>query len=104
MQGRTLPSRPFPYTTLFRSDCSTGGSVNKVVTLNADGSVPASATVGPLAAGSSSFQAAYSGDANYAGSAGPCQPVSVTQPGTSTAATVTDASTSAPWDGTETAG
>jgi peptidoglycan/xylan/chitin deacetylase (PgdA/CDA1 family) len=77
MQGGIFPTGTVTYTYFTSKDCSAGGSVNKVVTLNADGSVPASATVGPLAAGSYSFQAAYSGDANYAGSTGPCEPFTV---------------------------
>ena len=43
----------------------------------ATGSVPNSATVGPLTAGSFSFQAAYSGDSNYLGSTSPCEPLNV---------------------------
>ena len=59
---------------------------------------------GPLAAGSYSFQATYSGDSNYAGSTGACEPFTVFQ-GTSTTGTVVfDAGTNAPWAGTETTG
>src|SRR5262249_15789522 len=74
------------------------------VTLTASGAVPNSTTVGPLAAGSYSFQATYSGDANYAGSTGPCEPFSLGIPSTQTATTVFDAGTNAPWAGTESTG
>lgn len=63
-----------------------------------------SSNEGPLAAGSYSFQATYSGDTNYAGSTGACEPFTVFQ-GTSTTGTVVfDAGTKAPWSGTETTG
>ena len=39
-----------------------------------------SSSEGPLAAGSYSFQATYSGDANYVGSTGGCEPLTVTSP------------------------
>jgi hypothetical protein len=39
--------------------------------------VPNSSTESNLAAGSYSFQAAYSGDGNYSGSTGPCEPFTV---------------------------
>jgi hypothetical protein len=47
------------------------------VTLNADGTVPNSNTQGPLAAGSYSFRAHYSGDSNYTGSTSGCEPFAV---------------------------
>jgi hypothetical protein len=47
------------------------------VTLTATGAVPNSTKEGPLAAGSYSFQAKYSGDGNYAASASSCTPFSV---------------------------
>jgi hypothetical protein len=69
--------------------------------LTAAGAVPNSSTEHTLAAGSYSFQATYSGDKNYSGSTGPCEPFTV-KGGTSTTKTVVfDAATNAPWAGTE---
>jgi uncharacterized repeat protein (TIGR01451 family) len=74
------------------------------VTLKPDGSVPNSNTVGPLAAGNYGFRATYSGDANYTGSTGTCEPFSLGLTSTSTTTTVFDATTNAPWSSTETTG
>ncbi len=69
------------------------------------GAVPNSATDGPpLAAGSYSFQAVYSGDSNYSGSTSSCEPFKVNKGSSHTATVVDDASTGAPWAGTETTG
>lgn len=56
---------------------------------------------GPLGAGSYSFQAAYSGDGNYASSTGACEPLTVNQGSSQTATTVVDAATNQAWTGTE---
>jgi len=74
------------------------------VTLDGAGNVPNSSTESTLAAGSYSFQATYSGDANYSGSTSPCEPFAVGSGTSSTATTVFDAATNAAWDGTETTG
>ena len=57
----------------------TGPHIDQVVTLNPDGSVPASALHGPLAAGAYSFVAVYSGDSNYLGSTSAVEPLTVQQ-------------------------
>jgi hypothetical protein len=57
----------------------TGPHTDEVVTVNPDGSVPDSALHGPLAAGSYSFIAVYSGDSNYLGSISPVEPLKVQQ-------------------------
>src|SRR5262249_49427269 len=57
-------------------DC-TGAYTSETVNLNPDGSVPNSALHGPLAAGSYSFMAIYTGDTNYAGSTSECEPLTV---------------------------
>jgi methyl coenzyme M reductase subunit D len=62
---------------LFTTIDGTGPHTDEVVTLNPDGTVPASALHGPLAAGSYSFIAVYSGDSNYAGSTSAVEPLSV---------------------------
>jgi hypothetical protein len=54
-------------------------STTQTVTLS-DGTVPDSATQGPLAAGSYSFIAIYSGDSNYARSMSPVEPLIVVPP------------------------
>ena len=79
----TVPTSPFTaagtvtYTYFTNNICSGTGTTQGTVTLMATGSVPNSATVGPLTAGSFSFQAAYSGDSNYLGSTSPCEPLNV---------------------------
>ncbi len=65
----------------------TGPSTNEVVNVNPNGTVPDSALHGPLAAGSFSFVAVYSGDSNYAGSTSPVEPL-VVQQGTTSSSTV----------------
>ena len=65
----------------------TGTHTDEVVALNPDGTVPASALHGTLAAGADSFIAVYSGDSNYAGSTSAVEPLLITR-GTSTSATV----------------
>jgi hypothetical protein len=73
------------------------------VTLNADGSVPQSATLGPLAGAVYGIEASYSGDSTYQASSG-CFPVGVLPTTSTTASVVTDASTNQPWNNQETTG
>ena len=64
-----------------------------------------STTEGPLAAGSYSFEAVYSGDANYATSTSSCESFAVLGGGTaSVSTTVDDAGSNSPWSGTEKTG
>ena len=63
-----------------------------------------STTEGPLAAGSYSFQAMYSGDSNYASSTSSCEPFTVAATSSSTNTVVDDATTKNPWSGNEVAG
>jgi len=81
-----------------------GNTWSQTVTLNSDGTVPNSQATGALAAGSYSFEATYSGDSNYQGSTGACEPFSVAAGTSNTTTTVFDASTNAAWAGTETTG
>jgi hypothetical protein len=74
------------------------------VTLTATGTVPNSMSTGPLAAGSYSFRAVYSGDANHARADSECEPFAVNQGASSTGTTVFDASTNRAVVGTEKAG
>jgi uncharacterized repeat protein (TIGR01451 family) len=59
------------------------------VTLSS-GNVPDSAETSALHAGDYSYQAVYSGDGNYTGSTGACEPFSIAQAGSSTATVVKD--------------
>ena len=71
----------------------------------AGGTVPNSASQGPLAAGSYSFEATYNGDVIFYGPAsGSCDPIVVGPTGSTTSTTVHDASTNGPWSGTEVTG
>jgi len=93
------------YTFFTNGVCSGTGSSAGTVTLTVAGAVPDSNREGPpLAAGSYSFNATYSGDSNYLGSTSPCEPFSVAKGSSSIATVVFDPSTSAPWSGAETAG
>jgi large repetitive protein len=77
------------YTFFSNGDCGvsedTGGTPAGTVTLTDTGAVPNSNTETALAPGSYSFQATYSGDKNYAGSTGACEPFTVLVPPTVTA-------------------
>ena len=93
------------YTLFANNACTEPTTIaSETVILNPDGTVPNSLVVGPLAAGSYSFQAVYSGDANYTGSTGSCEPFAVARRGQGTATVVFDAATGAAWGGTKTTG
>ncbi len=83
----------------------------QTVTINPDGSVPASSIAGPLQAGTYEYQTFYSGDSNHrSSSTSECAgqftvlPTPPTNPHTSTQTVVYDASTKAAWSGQEVAG
>ena len=98
------PTGTVTYTFFTNGGCTGSGSPAGTVTLHGDGTLPNSAIQGPLAAGSYSSQAVYSGDANYAGSTSTCEPFSLGRLATNTATTVFDAATNTAWAGTETDG
>ena len=76
------------YTFFSNGTCDGTGTAAGTVDLSGTGAVSNSNTEGPpLAAGSYSFQATYSGDLNYGGSTSTCEPFTVGR-GTSTTATV----------------
>jgi uncharacterized repeat protein (TIGR01451 family) len=85
------PSDSFPITgtVAFRfystSDCSDDGVDSGTAPVNANGVAHPSDAQGPLAAGSYGFKATYSGDANYDGSTGACEPLHVNTAASSTA-------------------
>ena len=83
----------------FGDGTCTGMSVSAGTVTMSDGTVPQSDTEGPLAAGHYSFLATYSGDSNYAGSIGSCEPLTVNSASTPTptaAATPTPTPTTTP--------
>ena len=80
------PTGSVTYTFFPDNDCTgtgTGAGGGALVA----GIPPNSNTEGPLAAGSYSFQAIYSGDTNFAGSTSACEPLTINA-GTTTTATV----------------
>src|SRR5437867_7477586 len=74
------PTGTVTFTFFTASSACTGASVSAgTVTLDASGVAHPSSSEGPLAAGSYSFKAAYSGDANYTTGESPCEPLTVTE-------------------------
>jgi hypothetical protein len=102
--GGATPTGTVTYTFFTNGTCNGTGTGAGTVTLTATGTVPNSSNEGPLAAGSYSFQATYSGDSNYSGSTGPCEPFSVGQGNATSSTVVFDATTNKPWAGTEATG
>ena len=68
------------YTFYTNNACSGPGSPAGTASLTSTGAVPNSNTEGPLASGSYSFQAFYSGDSNFSNSTSPCEPFTVLKP------------------------
>jgi len=83
--------------------CAGTASSTQTVSLSG-GLVPSSAKTAALGAGAYSFEASYSGDGNYTGSSGSCEPFSVAGATASVATVVNDAATKAAWSGTEVLG
>ena len=67
------------YSFYANDSCTDTPTTTSTVTLNDDGTVPDSTRTGPLAAGSYSYEAVYSGDSNYAGSSATCEPFTIGQ-------------------------
>jgi hypothetical protein len=88
---------------LFSTGYCSGPVSSSTVTLSS-GSVPNSNSTGPLAAGSYSYQAFYSGDGNYGPATGSCESFTVSPGSSSVGTTVYDTSTGTPWTNRETAG
>ena len=86
-------------------DCKAGNELGSAdqVTMSS-GTVPHSSTTDPLQAGGYSYLAVYSGDSNYKGSTGDCEPFSVAKGTSSITTTVFDAGTDDAWAGTESTG
>ncbi len=70
------PTGTVTFTFFTNGTCAPTGTAAGAPTLA--GGVATSNSEGPLNAGSYSFQAVYSGDANYNGSTGACEPLTVT--------------------------
>jgi hypothetical protein len=98
------------YTFFANNTCSGAGAAAGTGSISGTGpgpiaAVPVSATEGPLAAGSYSFQAVFTPtNTNYTGSTSGCEPFTVNAGTSSTATQVDDAATKAAWAGTETTG
>ena len=93
------------YTFFSNGTCDGTGTAAGTVTLSGTGAVPNSNTEGPpLAAGSYSFRATYSGDSNYAGSTSACEPFTLGGGTSATATAVNDAATGLAWSGSEATG
>lgn len=78
--GPAVATGTVTYTFYANNACSGLGSAAGKVSLASTGAIPNSNTEGPLAAGSYSFQAFYSGDSNYSNSTSPCEPFTVLKP------------------------
>src|SRR6185312_6936412 len=79
-QGQIVPTGTVTYQLFTGLDCKAGNELGSAgqVTMSG-GNVPHSSATDPLQAGGYSYQAVYSGDSNYKGSTGDCEPFSVTK-------------------------
>jgi len=105
-QDDTVITGTVTYSFFTNGSCATTGDASPItdtVTLSG-GTVPNSSTEGPLAAGSYSFLASYSGDANYGAAVGTCEPLSVGKYTPVVTTAVMDAANGAAWKGSEATG
>jgi hypothetical protein len=98
------PSGTVTYALYRNGSCSGTPTSTETKTLATDRSVPASTGTGPLNAGSYSYQATYSGDANYTARTADCEPFTVAKATPKVASAIEDTSSQAPWTNTEAAG
>src|SRR2546428_230515 len=88
-------STPFPITGTVQFRFSTAGCGGTFSNFGGPVSLASgtaeSASTAPLAAGSYAFKAVYSGDSNYFGSTGDCEPLTVNKASTTTATEIHDA-------------
>jgi len=90
--GAGTPTGTVTFTFFTANNACTGASVAAgTVTLDSNGVAHPSTGQGPLAAGSYSFQATYSGDGNYNGSTSPCEPLAVDKSTSTVTTTLHDA-------------
>jgi len=85
------PTGNVTFTFYTASDQCTGASVGAGTVTLVSGVAHPSTNEGPLATGSYSFRASYSGDSNYNPSTGPCEPLTVTKANSSTATDIHNA-------------
>ena len=97
------PTGTVTYSIFSGGTCMAPATSTQIVNLSA-GSVPDSDPTGALGAGAYSFEADYSGDANYSSQTGSCEPFNVDQATPATATAVDDTATGSPWSGTEVTG
>jgi hypothetical protein len=97
------PSGTVTYTSFTDADCSGTPATTETVTLSG-GLVPRSTVTGALTAGAYSYDAAYSGDADYVASSASCETFSVAATASGVGTVVHDASTGAAWNGSESLG
>ncbi len=101
LEGGPTPTGTVTYEFFTNGTCNGVAAVSDTATMSG-GDVPSSSTEGPLVPGSYSFDASYSGDTNYDPSpASSCEQFSVGPATSLVFTTVNDASTNAPWAGTE---
>ena len=94
------PTGTVSYLFFTNATCS-GSPAPQTVTLSG-GLVPNSSSTGALAAGTYSYDATYSGDANYGPSpVSGCETFTVKKAAPTTSTTVFDAATNLPWSGSE---
>jgi subtilase family serine protease len=88
--GGPVPSGTLTYGLYANAACTAPTLSSQIVNLSVGGVVPNSADTAALAAGSYSYRAAYSGDAEYNAAVGPCEAFTVlAPPPTTTPATPT---------------
>jgi GDSL-like Lipase/Acylhydrolase family len=102
--GSITPTGTATYSFFTNGTCAAPPSATQNVTLNS-GAVPNSGTESPLAAGSYSYDAVYSGDINFdASPVSACEPFTVSSATASITSVVDDATSNAPWSGSEVTG
>jgi hypothetical protein len=99
--GSFTPSGSVTYS-LFTGGSCAGSALSTDTEALTGGNVPNSSTTATLGAGTYSFQAAYSGDGNYAASTSQCEPFTVAQSVAAVSGSVEDASANdAAWTASE---
>jgi hypothetical protein len=102
VDGFGAPTGTVTYS-LYRGDSCEGSVLQSSTTTIAEGAVPNSDVTAPLFAGAQSYLATYSGDANY-GATSSCSSFDVAQATPTVPNAVDDATSSAPWSGSEVTG